>query len=100
MSYISREELLRNTHTGMSVIEMMQAMIDAPVCDVRENVRGEWVDSNGNRDTDQYRFAWWCSNCGNPQGTAVAKTLIEFTADNPFCHHCGADMRGERNNEV
>lgn len=44
MSYINREDLLRNTHTGMSAIELMQAIIDAPVADVRENVRGKWED--------------------------------------------------------
>lgn len=34
--YISRSWLLKNTNTGMGVIELMQAIIDAPAADVVE----------------------------------------------------------------
>lgn len=53
-----------------------------PAADVRENVRGEWVDRNGN-----IVFPFWeryeCSECG-------------ARSDNKnFCPNCGADMRGD-----
>lgn len=41
--YIPREWLLKNTNTGMNVIEMMQAIANAPV-DVIPVEHGEWIN--------------------------------------------------------
>ena len=62
--------------------------------DVRPVVRGHWEDGNkSTKNPERFAFNWWCSICGTPQHTPVAKTLAEFTMENPYCHNCGADMR-------
>lgn len=48
----------------------------AKTADVRENVRGEWID-------DREHNCYLCSACGLPG-------LKSFG----FCPNCGADMRG------
>ena len=50
--------------------------------DVRENVRGEWIDANDPVNFGEFRYK--CSICG--------ASTVEW-ADN-FCYRCGADMRG------
>lgn len=61
---------------------------DIPTADVRENVRGEWIDITmwhdeyfGNKCQAP---AQKCSNCGEWSVGIYMK----------FCSHCGADMRG------
>lgn len=56
--------------------------------DVRENVKGEWIDEkrlsyeyDGNEVT---LVTWKCSKCGE-----------ETNIRSNFCPDCGADMRGE-----
>ena len=52
-------------------------MIDTqPTADVRENVRGEWIQMFGKN---------LCSRCGHK---------IDIVPTN-YCPNCGADMRGE-----
>ena len=68
---------------------------DFPAAEVVEVRHGRWEDTNKSvRCHNAYRFNWWCSECGEPQHTPVAKTLGEFTKENPFCHCCGAKMDG------
>ena len=50
-----------------------------PTADVRENVRGEWID----RGKDM-TIRWQCSECGR-KDTHIYN----------FCPNCGADMRRE-----
>lgn len=52
---------------------------DAKAADVRENVRGEWIDF-----WDRYR----CSVCN-----------MEGTYEENFCPNCGADMRERRTDD-
>lgn len=52
---------------------------DAPTADVRENVRGEWVE-------DELGITV-CSNCKNARRDNRIKHIA-------FCNSCGADMRG------
>lgn len=58
-----------------------------PAADVREAVRGKWID----RDDDYYGWNMWaCSACGEEF------VLTEGTPDMNdyhFCPNCGADMR-------
>lgn len=54
------------------------------VADVRENVRGEWIEIT-NETVEWYWHSSKCSVCD-------AEMLLSF--DN-FCPNCGADMRGE-----
>ena len=57
------------------------AIISVPPADVRENVRGEWIE-------DGFLDRKTCSVCGawiaNNTGTAVLN----------YCPNCGADLRG------
>ena len=52
-----------------------------PPADVRENVKGEWID----RGKDMM-LRWQCSECGR-RDTHIYN----------FCPDCGADMRGDNN---
>lgn len=60
---------------------------NAPSTDVRENVRGEWT-----LVTDRYgvngEYVWKCSSCNK-------MTICK----GDFCPNCGADMRGEEDDE-
>lgn len=79
-------------HKGLNPVEYLD---EVPAADVRPVVRGRWEDGNKSiKNPERYAFNWWCSICGTPQHTPVAKTLAEFTTKNPYCHNCGADMRG------
>lgn len=52
---------------------------NAPTADVRENVRGEWID----KITDYDVLEQECSMCG----------YIEYVVNKPnFCPNCGAKM--------
>ena len=59
--------------------DVVLALQSIPAADVRPVVRGEWVYDI---EPDMFR----CSVCN---GFAPRN-------DYPFCHWCGADMRGER----
>ena len=76
--YIDRYSLEKKVHTGMNIIEVMQAIIDAPAADVRPVVRGKWTRV----DYEPCGHDYICSECG-------------CKSDGPwnFCHDCGADMR-------
>lgn len=93
--YIERDALGRKIHTGMNIIKVIKTIIDEPAADVRPVVRGEWVPNPYDREWD------FCTACvigtrrreygKNPDGTEYV-TEYGYT----FCPHCGADMRGER----
>lgn len=90
--YISRSWLLKNTNTGMGVIELMQAIIDAPAADVRQVGRGKWIEYTRvvvPEPYNKWEQAWKCDKCGFDDG---------FPAYS-FCPNCGADMREEDNHE-
>ena len=55
---------------------------NAPTADVRENVRGEWIPTEGHM-VPIYR----CNKCNN------------LSLGGNFCPNCGADMRGEPDGE-
>lgn len=58
-----------------------------PTADVRENVRGEWIEDKKAEQEHQLIFhkVWTCSQCGERQ--------CRLKGSN-FCPNCGADMRG------
>ena len=60
---------------------------NAPTADVRENVKGEWI--NKNKGIWNTLPVYQCSVCGDYD------TRYQDT-DN-FCPNCGADMRGKEN---
>lgn len=72
------------------------AFIDAqPTADVRENVRGEWINTTSG---EHYK----CSQCGTlapiwideSNSYEYYKDISEWLSN--FCPNCGADMRGEK----
>lgn len=84
--YISRQaaiEALAGWKISPIVLEPV------PTADVRENVRGEWIEkyyaSNETGET-VFHGMIMCSVCGH-----VPK--VGWLSD--FCPNCGADMRGE-----
>ena len=62
-----------------------------PIADVRENVRGEWIEDNPREKS----MMWRCSVCGR---IAYYPTIGERKSYKKhcgynFCPNCGADMR-------
>lgn len=62
--------------------------INFPASDVRDNVRGEWIEDKKAEQEHQLIFhkVWTCSQCGERQCRPKGSN---------FCPNCGADMRGE-----
>ena len=96
--YISREAAVESIASALMQMDdpdaprrtvedympLAESMIrGVPTADVRENVRGEWIES----DTDGFV----CSVCRNGykcQPTLMGEPMFEY------CPVCGADMRG------
>lgn len=76
--------------------EQVKELIDLqPTADVRENVRGEWIEDNPREKS----MMWRCSVCGR---IAYYPTIGERKSYKKhcgynYCPNCGADMRGEVN---
>lgn len=73
-------------------IESIREWIDAqPTADVRENVKGEWLDYCDNPIKFYFdgRYSAHCSVCGyHPEYEEEMRSA-------KFCPNCGAEMRGE-----
>lgn len=69
--YIGRYSLMKKVHTGMNIIEAMQAIIDAPAADVVEVVRCKGC---------RYFYNGSMKCCTNHAG-------VVLTDENGFCHH-------------
>lgn len=82
MEYTDKTRLMQRIHTGMTLIEAMQEIIDAPAADVVEVRHGRWERTEGN----PYPA---CSECG-------CESLSR--ADRPYCQFCGAVMDGGEDN--
>ena len=65
--------------------DFLEMLESAPTADVRENVKGEWIDPEREGCTvwDKRAYAQ-CSICGYKQF---------FGREKNFCPNCGADMR-------
>ena len=62
---------------------VLKAFADLPAADVRPVVRGTWTLNKDGSGT--------CSECG-----FVQNSCWDLDDWDNFCHHCGADMRGEQ----
>lgn len=90
--YIDADKILyKDLSEGRGVcwVTFMEWIKEIPTADVRENVRGEWIDDGIHGDwaweTDGHGVCWqiWkCSRCG--RGTKIRSN---------FCPSCGAEMR-------
>ena len=98
--YIKREDAIRQIVKTSAQNELdipaigtvIYILSEMDSADVRENVRGEWIDDGIHGDwaweTDGHGVCWqiWkCSRCG--RGTKIRSN---------FCPNCGADMRGKQ----
>ena len=90
MAYIDREAAKACIHKWLSDIfgiddvecTVLDKRLNAiPSADVVERTKGKWLM----KLWDTYYFR--CSVCGEQSGSKW-----------PFCHHCGADMREEKDN--
>lgn len=81
MEYIDKTRLMQRIHTGMTLIEAMQEIIDAPAADVVERKLGAWIwDDEG----------YHCSECFFHANGCTGEILSGYYH---FCPHCGAAMR-------
>ena len=65
---------------------------EIPTADVRENVRGEWIQRG-------LRGQYHCSNCKHEILTNVFFDNNDVKRLWKFCPNCGADMRQRSKNE-
>lgn len=70
---IAAEKISENHNIPLS--ELVDTFAEIPSADVVEIKHGEW-----NRTTSDYE----CSKCNYPMDYIT-----------PYCHYCGADMRGD-----
>ena len=67
----------------------VKKLTDFPTADVRENVKGKWIDEPVYRQTmdgktwDGYTY---CSEC---------REMHEYKYRSRYCPNCGAEMKGE-----
>lgn len=69
------------------------ALEEQPTADVRENVKGEWIEDNSREKS----MMWRCSACGQIAyyPTIGKRKGFKKHCGYNFCPNCGADMRGE-----
>lgn len=83
--YIDADLLIQKwLFRGKSQAMYRDEIRSVPTADVVEVVHGEWKPNNLNG----FKI-YDCSNCG-----------IHMEARWNFCPHCGADMRGENNEQI
>ena len=74
-----------------AINECIKAIEQQPTADVRENVRGEWIDKGKNWTVTNGAISMEipvkeCSVCGRP---------YLYIITDRFCPNCGADMRSQ-----
>ena len=81
--YIDADKLIKFANNTKDKTIDANDIARFPTADVRENVRGEWIDRGKNMT-----IRWQCSECGR-RDTHIYN----------FCPNCGADMRGDKNEQ-
>ena len=107
--YIKREDAIEEICKGCneqyseepcepSDCGIMQRIADIPSADVRENVKGRWVEVVDRTEMyDKEGVKTWgmlfqCNQCG-----FVLNAIEGHTGQYNYCPNCGADMRREDN---
>lgn len=95
--YIDADAVLREASKRFDYVDDFEEVLDAiPTADVRENVKGEWIEMGTNTDgTHNIK----CSECGGGYKTTGHARSLVTKVKYKFCPHCGADMRGADNAE-
>ena len=92
--YIDAERLtfvIKKNFGHGTISPILQLIDEQPTADVRENVKGEWIeDAIAN---NIYR----CSECGIDAPVEPTRGT-EYKSN--YCPNCGADMRGEQNDTI
>ena len=79
--YISRQAAIE----ALAGWKISPIVLDpVPAADVRENVKGEWVEEYDDDAAIFFKRRWVCSACGDFQTYGKPK----------FCPNCGAEMGG------
>lgn len=68
-------------------------VLDGAKTTIEERKNGEWIYGEDEYGIDGYH----CDKCGFFVPWDYAHKFINYIEDYNFCPHCGADMRGERN---
>lgn len=83
------QEEYKKLHDGK-----LSLLIDTePTADVRENVKGEWIEDNPREKS----MMWRCSVCGRIAyyPTIGERKSYKKHCGYDYCPNCGADMRGD-----
>lgn len=75
----------------ISLLGIIEILTTIPTADVKEVVRGEWVHL-GNDE-------WCCNQCGFVIYTENSLEHPLQDCKKYFCEHCGANMKGEKDNQ-
>lgn len=97
--YIDESILVEKVYKGEGLPTISRSVLvncvlpTIPTADVRENVKGEWLDMERIEESEANVITEWqqarCSVCGKWHTTPY---MYFFTYDN-FCPNCGAEMR-------
>lgn len=66
----------------------VEDILKIPAADVVERKRGKWIHGIDEETGEQDLYAWTCSLCGE-----------KYPWQPNYCPNCGADMRGEDDEE-
>ena len=101
MRYIDADKLKETWYTKHNITEedrgacfvgyseVPRFIDNAPTADVRENIKGEWIDAPNREFCFRADFKTIkCNKCG--YNMPKCDSFV-----NNFCPNCGADMRGE-----
>lgn len=107
--YIKREELLARLNKTLSdckrckdddtvfaytIQGVITTVKEIPAADVRENVRGEWINiCNYDRSMGTNYNRWMCSCCGFRAKHGWEHTRTGRCTEYNYCPNCGAGMK-------
>lgn len=90
-----KEELKNSGYCNNNWLDIEMYINNQPTADVRENVRGEWIDCGTHGD-----WAWeqdGHGNCWHIWKCSKCECTTEHCSN--YCPNCGADMRGGHHEE-
>lgn len=85
-----------NNDTSATMKEVFDSIVGRqPTADVRENIKGEWLEKHHSYADEESPIEEWqsckCSVCGRYD----TRPYMYYFSEPHYCSWCGADMRGE-----